>query len=82
MQVDVLLFGPQAALAKRDSVTVEVADHSATTGAVMQAIRDELPQLAPTLDQSRLAVNHEYAAEDEQLNETDEIALIGMVSGG
>ena len=82
MQIEVLLFGPQAAMAQRDRVTLEVADPRPTTAAVKQALRDALPQLAPSLDQSRLAVNCAYVGEDEQVDAADEIALIGMVSGG
>lgn len=82
MLIDVLLFGPQAAIANRDRVTVEIADGSATTASVMEALRHTLPKLAPTLDQSRLAVNHAYAGTNDVVSESDEVALIGMVSGG
>lgn len=81
MQIDILLFGPQASIAQADRVTVELG-HAPTVSDALSVLGEHLPELVPTLDVSRLAVNHEYAQAEDQLSEGDEIALIGMVSGG
>ncbi|MEM9346073.1 MAG: MoaD/ThiS family protein [Planctomycetota bacterium] len=81
MQIDILLFGPQAKLAKTNRITIEL-DHAPTVADAMSMLGEQLPELVPTLGVSRLAINHEYAQADDELSEGDEIALIGMVSGG
>lgn len=80
MKINVLLFGPQATLAKRRELTVEVAEP--TAGAVLTALASESEPLVASLSTSRLAVNHEFVAESHVLRPGDEVALIGMVSGG
>lgn len=81
MQIEILLFGPQAKLAQHDCVTIELAEAS-TVADALAALGERVPELASSLSISRLAVNHEYAQEDDLLIEGDEVALIGMVSGG
>jgi len=82
MRINVLLFGPQAEMAKANILTVEVETDRASVGSVMAALGVAAPGLGPSLPNSRLAVNHTYAASDDVLSESDEVALIGMVSGG
>jgi len=82
MRVDVLLFGPQAAMAQADSIVVELNTVTATVSQVLSALREAAPALASSLDTSRLAVNHAYACADDYITRDDEVALIGMVSGG
>ena len=81
MRIDILLFGPQAKLAQTDRVTVDLQT-SPTVAEALSVIGKTMPELAPTLAVSRLAVNHEYASDEDVLSEEDEVALIGMVSGG
>ena len=81
MQIDILLFGPQAKLADHDRVTIEL-DHASTVADALSVLGERVPALASSLSVSRLAVNHEYAQENDLLSEGDEVALIGMVSGG
>lgn len=80
MRVKVKLFGPQAALAGTREVEVEVSN--ATAGGVKAALASALPAIAATVGPSRMAINHEFAADADPVRETDEVALIGMVSGG
>lgn len=80
MQVTVLLFGPQATLAGTREVVVEAA--SPTAGAVLEALADSTESLATSLPASRLAVNHEFVDASHAIHPDDEVALIGMVSGG
>ena len=81
MTVRVLLFGPQAALAGASAVDVTVADAPTPTG-LLAALSTQHPSLADSLGASRLAVNHEFADPASAIQPGDEVALIGMVSGG
>ena len=81
MRVEVLLFGAEAKAVGRSSVLAEVA-----SGSTCQAIRDYLvqahPPLRPFLNAARFAVNSEFVPLERVVSEGDEVALIGMVSGG
>jgi molybdopterin converting factor small subunit len=82
MRVSVLLFGPQATLAGARSVVVSVDNVTPTANDVLVALREVAPALTGSLASSRLAVNHEFAYADQTVHQGDEVALIGMVSGG
>lgn len=82
MRVDVLIFGPQASLVGSDRVPIALAGDRPSVSDVIAALGVAAPALAPSLDTSRLAVNHAYASEDQVILPGDEVALIGMVSGG
>ena len=82
MNVTVKLFGPQAMLAGRDAVIVTLPDEAVACGELRQALAEAEPRLAPSLPNSRFAVNHEYVREAHRVTATDEVALIGMISGG
>ena len=77
--IEVLLFGPQAVAAGTDRVTVPAA---ATVGEVKARLTEHCPALRPSLGGSRIAVNHEYAADADPVPAGAEVALIGLVSGG
>lgn len=81
LTVEVMLFGPYAARvgANRIAVTLPPDDH--TCGALRRALSADA-RLASLLPASRVAVNHAFANDDRTLTSTDEVALIGMVSGG
>ncbi|MEM1211780.1 MAG: MoaD/ThiS family protein [Planctomycetota bacterium] len=81
MTITVHLFGMQARLADSRSLQLELPD-DANCGAILERLGVEYPALSPSLSGSRLAVNHRYAEPDEKLAEDDEVALIGMISGG
>ncbi len=83
--VTVKLFGPQAALAGRREVAVVLTrngEEAATAGGVLAGLGEAVPALRGSLAQSRLAVNREFAAAGDAVRPGDEVALIGMVSGG
>jgi molybdopterin converting factor small subunit len=82
MEIEVLLFGPQATLAGARSVRVSLVDQQPKSVTVLEALALQLPELGPSLKTSRLAVNHAFAAADTPISPSDEVALIGMVSGG
>ena len=52
-----------------------------TCGEVLAFLKNEFP-LAKILDQSRLAVNGEFAKAETQLRAGDELSILPPVSGG
>lgn len=81
MRVRVLLFGPESGALGRDQVEVELGrDHSCR--AALARLGESFPALIPHLRSARLAVNSEFAAPEREIVEGDEVALIGLVSGG
>ena len=74
------LFGPQAQLVGKRELVVTPAE--LTVGSVLSAISQTYPELASTLSVSRLAVNQDWTAPEDPVRASDELALIGMVSGG
>src|SRR5262245_23561331 len=81
VRVRVLLFGPEAAAVRRESVEVEVAE-PATCEGVRSRLAAEFPALRAHLGSGRFAVNHEFAPMERAIRAGDEVALIGLVSGG
>ena len=81
MEVRVLLFGPEAAVAGRSDVCVHI-DGACTCAAVRREIERSVPALKGRLTGARMAVNSEFASPEQTINSGDEVALIGMVSGG
>ena len=81
MMLRVLLFGPEAAAMARSSVEIDVPE-CATCATVRERLGADFPALRPHLPSGRIAVNSEFAAPDRRVAATDEIALIGLVSGG
>ena len=77
----VKLFGPQARLAGAREVQVELA-RPATAGNVLAALAERVPALAASIASSRLAVNKAFAQPADPVGPADEVALIGMISGG
>jgi molybdopterin converting factor small subunit len=47
-----------------------------------RALAERYPALAPLLERSAIAVNHDFADDSSILRESDEIAVIPPVSGG
>lgn len=82
MTLKILLFGPQAMLAGRQEIVLEVSDTPVSASEVLNLIAKELPQLSSSLGNSRLAIDHEFADPKQIVPFDSEVALIGMVSGG
>jgi molybdopterin synthase catalytic subunit len=76
MHVRVLLFAGLRERAGADALELELPDHA--------RVRDALARMGDVISGVPvvMAVNHEYAAEDDQLSADDELALIPPVSGG
>jgi molybdopterin synthase catalytic subunit len=82
MTITVQLFGPAAQAVGRSSVALDIDEPASTCAMVRSRLGQAEPKLAPLLTHCRLAVNHSYAADDQIVEPADEVALIGMVSGG
>ncbi len=82
MQVTVRLFGAEARAVGRATVSVHLDDERGTCGRLRDALRAAEPGLAATLPHCRVAVNHSFASDAQPIAATDEVALIGLVSGG
>lgn len=80
MQFRVLLFGPAATAAGTGQITLE-SPAPLTARATLERLA-EVPALRPLLTGARLAVNHAFVAPDHPVRESDELALIALVSGG
>ena len=79
----VKLFGPLADAAQTPVLHISVpaaADMNAAR--LMGHIADTHPALAHLLGNARLAVNCGFVTPDHPVSTSDELALIGMVSGG
>lgn len=82
MRATVKLFGPLADRFGADHVHVDLAHNQPTCAAILEALPAAAPALAGSITGCRLAVNHAFAPPHHTINPSDEIALIGMVSGG
>lgn len=81
MTLNVLLFGPLADAAGARAIAVDVAEGS-DVACVLGQLHAAYPRLRSLLGASRLAVNSAFAALNTPVQASDELALIGMVSGG
>jgi molybdopterin converting factor subunit 1 len=81
MEITVRLFGAEADLAGQAQVTINV-DRTATCGDLRRVLAERHPSLAVRLPACRFALNHEFAVDEHPVTEQDEVALIGLVSGG
>jgi molybdopterin converting factor small subunit len=82
MQLEVLLFAAARDAAGSNMIRVELSE-PATAGDVMDAIGQQLPQLAGLLPSCRLAIDCDYVPIETPVSDScGEIALIPPVSGG
>ena len=81
MIVRVRLFARAKDLAGTDVVSVDVA-LNARVADLRRRLADHVPALAPLLARSALAVNEEFARDDQLLSPGAEVALLPPVSGG
>ncbi len=79
MRVEVLLFGAEREAAGCARAVVEVS--RATCEGVREGLGKQHPKLTRFLGAARLAVNGEFANANRAVVATDEVTLIGLVSG-
>ncbi len=83
-RLTVLLFGPAASALGADRLSIELPGQAPTAREVLDAVTaaPALAGVAGSLAGARLARNGSFAAPDEHVSPTDELALIALVSGG
>ena len=81
MNIKVKLFAAARQAANQETLSIEIAE-----GATVQQLKAELgrqfPDLKRMLDHLLVAIDTEYAGEDQVLQAGQDIALIPPVSGG
>ncbi len=81
MNIKVKLFAAARQAANQETLSIEIAE-----GATVQQLKAELgqqfPGLKTMLDHLLVAIDTEYAGEDQVLQAGQDIALIPPVSGG
>ncbi len=82
MRVEVLLFGPLADLAGQNRVSVDAHGARPTAREVLDTLAQDQPRLRQTLSVCRVAVNHALANDETPIEPDDEVAIIGLFSGG
>ena len=80
MDVHVLLFGITKDLVGKQKITLTLPA-SMTVADFKKVLHEKYPELIE-LDSLAIAVNNEYAFDNELIHPNDEIALIPPVSGG
>lgn len=82
MTIHVLLFGPMAQAASTARLAVPIDGDSIACADLRQRIIAVSPPLERLLPACRFAVNQSFADDTHIVTPDDEVALIGMVSGG
>ncbi len=81
MILTIRLFAIARELAGAPEIKVQLTESARVTD-LKRAIGEHYPQLRPILERTMIAVNNDYAEEDQLLDDQDEVALIPPVSGG
>jgi len=79
--ITVLFFATLKDRAGRSRTSLELPDE-ARVGDLKSALETQIPALAPALASTLVAVNREYASDDDPLPAGAEVALFPPVSGG
>ena len=82
MRISVQLFGPAAQRIGGRCVAVSFDEEAVSCGALRERLAAIEPRISELLSSHRLAVNHEFAEDERIIADGDEVALIGLVSGG
>lgn len=64
-----------------NDLVIDVGD-STSCAELRSHLRERYPGLVASLEHARFAVNSEFAEDDRVIRAGDEVALIGLVSGG
>ncbi len=78
----VLLFGSEAAACGKSEVLVHGDDPAITVAELKTRLARAEPNLNLSFRAARIAVNHSFVTEATMVRPQDEVALIGIVSGG
>lgn len=78
----VLLFGPQALKIEATEARVRDIEFPIRVSDLITELTRQYPVLESSIVVSRLAVNQEFASPEWFIQADDEVALIGLISGG
>ncbi len=81
IRVTVEFWGPASDLVDAHSVQMSM-DSTATVSVLRSMLMTRFSQLGPMSNSLRLAVNEEFAGENDPLRDGDIVAVIPPVSGG
>lgn len=81
-ELQVLVFGPQAQAVGASSVAVTGVTLPTTASVVLELLAEQHVELNSSIKISRLAVNQKFASDETEIQLGDEVALIGLISGG
>lgn len=78
----VRVFGMQSQAIGADRLTLDDVRYPVLASHVLTRIAETYPELSGSIGASRLAVNHEFADSQTLIHCGDEVALVGLISGG
>ena len=81
MNIEVKLFAAARQAANQELVEIEIADQGTVNDLKIELVKC-FPQLESMLDHLLVAIDTEYAGEEQVLQAGQDIALIPPVSGG
>lgn len=81
MKVTVKYFAVCHEMLNRSEEEMELSEGS-TVQTILKQLEDEWPEIAEFYEVMQMAVNWEYATENTELSDGDEVALIPPVTGG
>ena len=81
MNVTVKYFAVCHEMLDRSEEEMELPE-GATVGTILKRLEEEWPEIAEFYEVMQMSVNWEYATENTELTEGDEVALIPPVTGG
>lgn len=79
--MEVILFGISREIVGEKKLTVQPTENIRTVGALKQWMKQKYPQLQK-LTSMAVAVDSEYADDEQSLVDDNEVAIIPPVSGG
>lgn len=79
--MDVILFGISREIVGEKKLKITPAENIQTVGALKQWMKQKYPQLEK-LSSMAIAVDSEYADDEQNLFDENEVAIIPPVSGG
>lgn len=79
--MEVILFGISREIVGMKKLTISPTENIQTVGALKQWMKQKYPQIEK-LNSLAVAVDSEYASDDQRLVDKNEVAIIPPVSGG
>lgn len=79
--LQILLFGAAREISGCSTISLPL-QLPCTSASLKKQLSIKYPELSPLILSSRLAVNQAYVQDGDEVEESDEVALIPPVSGG